>query len=263
DNDGTLWVEQPLYTQGFFVIDEIRRLAAEHPEWSHEEPFAAVLSGDISRLATLSEHDVAVLLAATHAGMTTTAFADAARVWLETARHPRFDRVFTQCVYQPQLELLSFLRANGFTVFIVSGGGVDFLRQFAEETYGIPPHQVIGSSVQASFSIVDGEPVLTKEAVVGSIDDQAGKPINIHLHIGRQPILAFGNSDGDLPMLQYTDAGSGPRLALIVHHDDAAREYAYDRSSAVGCLDAAWDEALARGWTVVSMKRDWRTVFAE
>ena len=261
DNDGCLWVEQPNYTQGFFAFDQIKTLAPQHPEWQTEQPYAAIISGDQAAIATFSEHDLAAIVAQTHAGMTTTAFDDRAHTWLATATHPRFDQLFTACIYQPQLELLDFLRGNGFQTFIVSGGGVDFLRNFAEESYGIPPSQVVGSSMQVSYELQDGKPVLIKEAKIGSIDDKEGKPVNIHLHIGQQPILAFGNSDGDKQMLEYTDSGDGPRLMLLVHHDDAEREYAYDRDSHIGKLDTAVTAAAAKGWTVVGMKDSWRRVF--
>ena len=262
DNDGTLWCEQPFYFQGFFTIDRVKALAEKHPEWKEKQPFAAILSGDREALRKLSEHEVAALMAATHAGMTTTEFADIARKWLDTAKHPRFDRLFKECVYQPQLELLAYLRANGFKTFIVTGGGIDFVRVFSERVYGIPPEQVVGSSLKTRFEIRDGQPVLIKLAELGSLDDGPGKPVNIELHIGRRPILAFGNSDGDLQMLQYTDGGKRPRLMLLVHHDDAEREYAYDRKSPVGRLDKALDEAEKRKWIVVSMKNDWKTIFA-
>jgi phosphoserine phosphatase len=262
DNDGTLWVEQPMYAQSFFAFDEIKRMAPDHPEWQTEQPYAAIISGDQAAMAKFSEHDVAAIVAQTHAGMTTTEFDDNARAWLATARNLHFNQLFTDCVYQPQLELLDFLRANGFQTFIVSGGGIDFLRDFAEETYGIPPSQIVGSSVQVQYELQDGQPVLIKEAKIGAIDDKDGKPVNIHLHIGQKPILAFGNSDGDQQMLEYTDSGDGPRLMLIVHHDDAEREFAYDRNSSVGKLDTAWDEAVQKGWNVVSMMDDWKTIFA-
>lgn len=262
DNDGTLWVEQPMYSQGFFAFDEIKRMAPDHPEWQTEQPYAAILADDQAAISKFSEHDIAARIAATHAGMTTTAFDESARAWLSTAKHPHFHQLFTDCVYQPQIELLDFLRVNGFQTFIVSGGGIDFLRDFAEETYGIPPSQVVGSSGQVKYEQQDGQPVLIKEAKIGAIDDKDGKPINIHLHIGQKPILAFGNSDGDQQMLEYTDSGDGPRLMLIVHHDDAEREFAYDRDSSVGKLDTAWDEAVQKGWNVVSMKDDWKTIFA-
>lgn len=261
DNDGTLWIEQPFYSQIFFALDEISRMAPEHPEWETEQPFAAILANDREAMAKFSEHEIAAIIAATHAGMTTTQFDETVTAWLATATHPHFNQLYTNCVYQPQLELLEFLRANGFLTFIVSGGGIDFLRIFAEETYGVPPHQVVGSSGQVTFGLDDGVPTLTKQAKISSIDDKDGKPVNIHLHIGKRPILAFGNSDGDLQMLQYTDLGDGPRLLLLVHHDDAAREFAYDRGSHVGALDAAWDEAVQKGWTVVSMQDDWKRVF--
>jgi phosphoglycolate phosphatase-like HAD superfamily hydrolase len=261
DNDGTLWVEQPLYAQGFFAFDSIAALAPEHPEWQDQEPFQAILIGDTAAMANFTEHEIAAILAATHAGMTTTEFDERASAWLATAKHPRFDRLFTECVYQPQLELLAYLRANGFQTFIVSGGGIDFLRNFAEETYGVPPSQVVGSSGQVTYALVDGVQTLTKEAKISSIDDKAGKPVNIHLHIGQRPILAFGNSDGDQQMLEFTDSGAGPRLMLLVHHDDAEREYAYGRDAKIGTLDTAWDEAIAKGWNVVSMKDDWNRIF--
>ena len=261
DNDGCLWCEQPLYFQLFFAFDRVKALAAEHPEWRTEQPFAAVLSGDRKALAKLTEHDVAAILAATHAGMTTDEFAQVARDWLATARHPRFKRPYTDLVYQPMLELLAYLRASGFKTFIVSGGGIDFLRVFAEKVYGIPPEQVIGSSVKTTVEMRDGRPVLVKLPEIGSIDDKEGKPINIHLHIGRRPVMAFGNSDGDLQMLQWTTLTDGPRFGLLVHHTDAEREYAYDRDSHVVRLDKALDEASRRGWVVASIKDDWKTVF--
>lgn len=262
DNDGTLWVEQPNYTQAFFALESITTLAPQHPEWQEQQPYKTVLAGDSAAMAKFTEHDFAAILAATHAGMTTNQFNTLARNWLAVARHPRFNQPFTACIYQPQLELLKFLRANGFQTFIVSGGGIDFLRNFANDVYGVAPSQVVGSSGQVTFSLEDGVPTLTKEAKLGSIDDKEGKPVNIHLHIGQKPILAFGNSDGDQAMLEYTDSGDGPRLMLLLHHNDDAREFSYDRSSTVGTLDKAWDEAVARGWQVVSMKDDWGTIFS-
>jgi phosphoglycolate phosphatase-like HAD superfamily hydrolase len=261
DNDGTLWVEHPLPPQAFFALDAIKRLAPEHPEWQTQQPFAAILARDRAAMSEFNEHDLAAIIAATHAGMTTTEFEALARAWIAAAKHPRFGRRFTECVYQPQLELLAYLRANGFQPFIVSGGGVDFMRTFAEATYGIPPGQVIGSSGQVRYAVVDGVPTLTKEAEIGSIDNNEGKPINIHLHIGKQPILTVGNSDGDRQMLEYTDAGDGPRLCLLVHHDDADREYAYYREDPIGKLDTAWDQAVVQGWIVVSVKNDWGRIF--
>ena len=263
DNDGTLWVEQPIYTEVAFSLDQVRAMAPDHPAWRTEEPYASVLSGDRKRLARLSQGDLVEIVAVTHAGMTEAAFEASAKDWFATARHPRFDRLYPALTYQPQLELLRYLRANGFKTFIVSGGEVDFMRAFAPEAYGIPPDQIVGTSVKYDFEEVRGKPVLHRLPALGSFDDEAGKPVNIHLHIGRKPILAFGNSDGDLQMLQYADDGAGPRLMLLLHHDDAAREFAYDRSSAVGKLDKAWDLAKGRGWTVVSMKDDFKTVFAD
>jgi haloacid dehalogenase-like hydrolase len=262
DNDGTLWCEQPMYAQAFFAFDRVKQLAATNPELKVKEPYRAILEGDRSAMAQFGEKEIVALLAATHAGMTTDEFDRLARTWLDSARHPRFHHLFKECVFKPQLELLVYLRANRFKTFIVSGGGIEFLRDFAEGTYGVPPEQVIGSSTKTRFEVRDGKAVLIKLPELNSIDDKQGKPININLHIGRRPILAFGNSDGDLEMLQYTAAGPGPRLMLLLHHDDATREYAYDRKSQVGRLDLAWDQAVKQGWLVVSMKQDFKTVFA-
>ena len=261
DNDGTLWTEQPFYVQGLFILDRIRTLAAEHPEWRTQRPFQTLLEAGGQIPQGLTEHDAAALVAATHAGMTTDVFSRIAREWLATARHPRFHRLFTECVYQPMLELLALLRARGFTTYIVSGGGIDFLRELCEEVYGIPPARVVGSSGKVRFELRGGQPVLVKLPELGSIDDGPGKPVNIHLHIGKRPILAFGNSDGDLQMLQYTEGGSLPHLELLLHHDDGGREYAYDRESHAGRLDEALRQARQRKWTVVSMKDDWKDVF--
>jgi phosphoglycolate phosphatase-like HAD superfamily hydrolase len=261
DNDGTLWCEQPFYFQGLFVLDRVKALAPKHPEWKEKNPFKAILAGKREALSKSTEHDIAGLLAAAHAGITTDEYAKVAREWLDSARHPRFGRLYKECIYQPQLELLAYLRANGFKTFLVSGGGVDFLRVFAEEVYGIPPEQVVGSSAKTKFEMRAGQPVLVKLPEISNIDDKEGKPVNIHLHIGRRPLLAFGNSDGDLQMLQYTDTGSRPRLMLLLHHDDAEREYAYDRKSHVGRLDKALDETAKRKWTLVSMKNDWKVIF--
>jgi phosphoglycolate phosphatase-like HAD superfamily hydrolase len=260
DNDGTLWCEQPLYIQLGFALDRVRSLAPEHPEWREQPPFNAILANDRDALAGLTKRDLAALIAATHAGMTTEAFAEVVRAWIGTAKHPRFERLYTECVYQPMLELLDYLRANGFQTWIVSGGGVDFMRVFAEAVYGIPPAQVIGSSGKVQFELRDSRPVLVKLPELSSFDDKEGKPANIHLHVGRRPILAGGNSDGDLAMLQYTAGRDGRSLALIVDHDDAEREYAY-RVSPLGRLEAALVEAGQGGWTVVSMKDDWNRVF--
>ena len=262
DNDGTLWAEQPIYTQVQFAFDRIKALAPQHPEWKDTQPFKAVLEGDHAALAAAGEKSLLEILAATHAGMTTDEFDRIVADWFATARHPRFNRLYPEMVYQPMLELLDFLRGNSFKTFIVSGGGVEFMRGFTDRVYGIPPEQVIGSSGVTKFEMrPDGTPVLMKEAKILFIDDGPGKPEGINHFIGRRPILAFGNSDGDQQMLQYTAAGSGARFMGLVHHTDAEREWAYDRHSHVGKLDKALDEADQRGWTVVDMKRDWRTVF--
>jgi len=261
DNDGTLWCEQPMYFQVLFALDRIKAMAALHPEWKDVEPYKSVLAGDMRGLAAAGEKGLLEIIAATHTGMTTEEFNQIVKDWLKTARHPKFHRPYTQCVYQPMLELLSYLRASGFKTFIVSGGGVEFIRAFAEETYGIPPEQVIGSSGVVKFEMKDGKPVLMKEPKVEFVDDSAGKPVGINRFIGRRPVMAFGNSDGDLQMLQWTAAGAGPRFCLYVHHDDAQREWAYDRDSKIGRLDEGLDQAKASGWTLVSMKDDWKRVF--
>ena len=261
DNDGTLWCEQPMYFQAFFALARVKALAPQHPEWKDKPPFAAILAGDHAAAAKMDQHDVMALLAATHTGITTDEFATIVRSWLSTARHPKYQRPFTELVYQPMLELLDYLRANGFKTFIVSGGGIDFMRVFTEQTYGIPPEQVVGSSSKVKYEMRDGRPVLMKLPELGSIDDGPGKPVNIELHIGRRPIMAFGNSDGDQAMLEWTTAGKGPRFGLIVHHTDAEREFAYDRESSVGRLNKALDAAPSHHWTVVDMRRDWKVVF--
>ena len=261
DNDGTLWIEQPMYVQGMFVLDRVRAMGRTDASLLARQPFQAVAEGGLKGMSEVGEHGLAELVAATHSGMTTEDFEQIAKEWIAAAKHPRFNRLYTQLVYQPQIELLDYLRANGFKTFIVSGGGVDFMRAFAEKSYGIPPEQVIGSSGKTRFDLRNGNAFLVKLPELNSIDDKAGKPININLQIGRRPLLAFGNSDGDLQMLQYAAGSPGPRLMLLVHHDDAVREYAYDRDSKVGKLDKALDEATTRNWTVVSMKNDWRTIF--
>jgi phosphoglycolate phosphatase-like HAD superfamily hydrolase len=264
DNDGTLWAEQPVYFQFAFAMDQVKALAPQHPEWRDRQPFKAVLEGDREALAASGDHGLLEIIAATHTGMTTEEFSAIVADWIETARHPRFERPYTELAYQPMLELLDYLRDHDFKTFIVSGGGVEFMRVFAEQVYGIPPEQVVGSSGVVKFEVQpDGKPVLIKEPKVEFVDDGPGKPVGINRFIGRRPIMAFGNSDGDLQMLQWTTAGEGPRFALIVHHTDAEREWAYDRDSHIGRLDKALDEASAKGWTVVDMKADWRTIFAE
>lgn len=262
DNDGTLWVEQPMYTQLAFALDRVKALAPQHPEWKSEQPFKAVLENDHEALAAAGIGGAVKLVMATHAWMTTDAFAETVRAWMETARHPRFDRPYTGLVYQPMLELLAYLRANGFKTFIVSGGGIEFMRPWTEEAYGVPPEQVVGSAIKTRFEMRDGEPVLVRLPEVFFVDDKAGKPVGINTHIGRRPIAAFGNSDGDFEMLQWTTSAPGRRFGLIVRHDDAEREYAYDRDSHVGRLDKALDAAPSNGWTVASMKSDWKAVFA-
>jgi len=261
DNDGTLWVEQPVYTQLAFAIERVKVLAPEHPEWKTAQPFQAILAGDLKTALASGEKGIVEIVMATHAGMTADEFSRIAGDWAATAKHPKFDRLYTECVYQPQLELLRYLRANGFQTFIVSGGGIEFMRPWTERVYGIPPAQVVGSSIVTRFEMQDGRSVLVRQPKLNFIDDKAGKPVGIHQHIGQRPILAFGNSDGDLQMLQYTTGGNGKRLGLLVHHTDAEREYAYDRDSHIGTLDAALDQAAGRGWVVVDMKRDWKVIF--
>ena len=264
DNDGTLWAEQPVYFQLAFAMDEIKKMSGSHPEWRDKQPFKAVLDGDHKALAAAGEHGLLEIMAATHSGMTIETFNTSVVEWLHSARHPRFDRLYTDLVYQPMLELLSYIRANGFKTFIVSGGGVEFMRRFADKVYGIPPEQVVGSSGAVKFEITaDGKAELIKEPKIEFIDDGPGKPVGINRFIGRQPIFAFGNSDGDQQMLEYTASGGGARFMGLVHHTDAEREWAYDRKSQIGKLDKALDEAQARGWAVVDMKNDWKIVFPE
>jgi phosphoglycolate phosphatase-like HAD superfamily hydrolase len=261
DNDGTLWCEQPAYVQAIFIRDRIRAMAPGHPDWKVAQPFKAIIEGDQDTLAALGGRGLAELVAVTHGGMTNDDFQMLVRDWIALAKHPRFDRPYTACVYQPMLELLAYLRASGFKTFIVSGGGVDFMRAWTERVYGIPPEQVVGSTIGLKYELRDDRPVIYRLPQVEFIDDRDGKAIGISRSIGRKPIAAFGNSDGDYEMLRYTTAAPGPRLGLIVHHTDAAREYAYDRNSPVGRLSRALDEAPGRGWIVLDMKTEWRTVF--
>jgi phosphoglycolate phosphatase-like HAD superfamily hydrolase len=261
DNDGTLWCEQPVYVQVAFALDRVKALAEKHPEWKEKQPFKAVLEGDHKALAAAGEKGLVEIIAATHTGMTIDEFEAAVRDWIATAKHPKYQRPYTECVYQPMLELLAYLRANGFKTFIVSGGGVDFMRVFAERVYGVPPEQVVGSTGKTRYEVRDGKPVLVRLPEIDFIDDKAGKPVGIHKLIGRRPVMAFGNSDGDFEMLEYTTAGKGARFGLFVHHTDAEREFAYDRKSHIGKLDRGLDEAAKRGWVVASMKDDWKTVF--
>jgi hypothetical protein len=261
DNDGTLWCEKPLPVQLFFTLDRVKALAPRHPEWKTKEPFASLLKDDLKGALAGGEHAILEMMAATHTGMIITEFEKIVADWIATAQHPKFKRPYTECVYQPMLELVAYLRANGFKTFIVSGGGIEFMRPWTEKVYGIPPEQVVGSSGKTKFEMRDGTPVLLKLPAVNFIDDKDGKPVGINEHIGRRPVMAFGNSDGDLQMLQWTGASGGSRYCLYVHHDDAEREYAYDRKDALAKLDKGWDEAVAKGWTVVSMKDDWKTIF--
>lgn len=261
DNDGTLWSEQPMYFQLFFAIDRVKALAPKNPAWKTQQPFKAVLENDMQALATSGEKGLLKLIMATHAGMITTEFEQTVKDWLAATKHPRFKRPYTDLVFQPMLEVLAYLRANGFKTFIISGGGIEFMRPWTERVYGIPPEQVVGSSIKTKFEMRNGQPVLVRLPEVNFIDDKAAKPVGINQHIGRRPIAAFGNSDGDLQMLQWTAAGKGARYMLIVHHTDAEREWAYDRKSKIGHLDKALDEALNSGWTVVDMKNDWKVVY--
>jgi phosphoglycolate phosphatase-like HAD superfamily hydrolase len=261
DNDGCLWAEQPMYFQLLFALDRVKALAPQHPEWKDKEPFASLLKGDLKAALAGGEHSAFEIVMATHAGMTTEEFEQIVKDWVATAKHPTTGRPYTGMVYQPMLEVLDYLRANGFKTFIVSGGGIEFMRPWAEAVYGIPPEQIVGSSIKTKFELREGKPVLVRLPELNFIDDKDGKPIGINSHIGRRPIAAFGNSDGDLQMLQWTTAGDGPRFALYVHHTDAGREWAYDRNSSIGRLDQGLDEAHANGWTVVDMKQDWKVIF--
>ena len=261
DNDGTLLSEQPMYFQLFFALDRVKVLAPQHPEWKNKEPFASLLKGDVEAALAGGEKAILEIIMATHAGMTTTAFEKVVSDWIATARHPKTGKRYTEMVYQPMLELLAFLRANGFKTFIISAGGIEFMRPWTESVYGIPPEQVVGSSIQTKFEMRDDGPVLVRLPKLNFIDDKEGKPVGINLHIGRRPVAAFGNSDGDLQMLHWATAGQGPRLGLLVHHTDAEREWAYDRKSHIGKLDKALDEGIRRGWVVVNMKDDWKVIY--
>ena len=261
DNDGTLWAEKPVYFQVLFALDRVRALADAHPEWQSEQPFKGVLEGDHEAVAATGMEGIAKLVTTTHAGMTTGEFKRLAASWLATARHPETGRLYTEMVYQPMLEVLDYLRAHGFKTFIVSGGGIDMLRTFSEATYGIPPQQVVGSSVKTVYEVRDGQPSLSRLPELDFIDDKQGKPVGIDRHIGRRPIAAFGNSDGDFQMLEWTTSGGGARLGVLVHHTDGEREWAYDRKSHVGRLDRALAEADGRGWLIVDMKNDWKTIY--
>jgi phosphoglycolate phosphatase-like HAD superfamily hydrolase len=261
DNDGTLWVEQPAYVQLVFALQRIGVLAPQHPEWKTQEPFRSVLAHDMKGVASSGETGAAKILAVTHTGMTTEEFRATVHDWMSKAQDPRFKRPYTALVYQPMLELLTYMRANGFKTYIVSGGGVEFIREYSERIYGVPPEQVIGSTDKYKYSVIDCTPTLTRLPQIDNVDDGPGKPVSIEHVIGRRPIVAFGNSDGDLQMLEWTTSGSGPRFGALIHHTDAVREYAYDRTSKVGKLDKALDEAPTKGWVVVDMQQDWKAVF--
>lgn len=261
DNDGTLWTEQPMYTQMAFALDRVKALAPMNPTWKEKPPFKGVLDGDLKAVIASGEKGLLELIMATHAGMTTAEFETIVTDWFATAQHPKYNRPYTECVYQPMLEVLAFLRANGFKTYIVSGGGIEFMRPFTQRVYGVPPEQVIGTTFKTKYEVHDGKPVLLRLPEIDSIDDKAGKPMNISKFIGRRPILAFGNSDGDFEMLEWTTSGPGPRLGLIVHHTDGVREVAYDRKSHFGKLDKALDAAPKRGWLLADMKKDWKVVF--
>ena len=261
DNDGTLWSEQPVYFQLQFALDRVKALAPQHPEWKDTEPFNHLLSGDMKAFQAGGEKSIMAVIAATHAGITTEEFETIVSEWMASAKHPKTGRRYNEMIYRPMVELLAYLRANGFKTFIVSGGGVEFMRPWVEKAYGIPPEQVVGSSGKLKFEMRQDKPVLVKLPEVQFIDDKEGKPIGIQTFIGRRPLAAFGNSDGDQQMLQWTMSGVGTRFALLVHHTDAEREWAYDRQSSVGKLDKALDEAQAKGWTIVDMKKDWKTIY--
>ena len=263
DNDGTLWAEQPMYFQFLFAIDRIKAMAAQHPEWNSKEPYKSILAGDIKKALAGGEKAVTELIMTTHTGMTTDEFEKTVNDWIPTAKHPPFNKPYTECVYQPMLELLTYLRDHGFKTFIVSGGGIEFMRPWTHRVYGIPPEQVVGSSGKLQYELRDGKPVMVKLPAINFVDDKGGKPVGIQMNIGKRPIAAFGNSDGDFQMLEWTTSGAGPRLGLIVHHDEADREWAYDRGSPIGKLERGLDEASKRGWVLVSIKNDWKKVFPE
>ncbi len=261
DNDGTLWAEQPIYFQFFFVADRIKLLAPQHPEWKEQEPFASVLRGDVKNALSGGEKALLKMVTATHGNLTTEEFESIISDWISTAKHPKTGKLLTEMIYQPMLEVLDYLRANEFKTFIVSGGGIEFMRPWTEKVYGIPPEQVVGSSVKTKYEVLDGKPVITRLPDLDFIDDKEGKPVAINQHIGRRPLMAFGNSDGDFQMLEWTTSGSGNRFGLLIHHTDAQREFAYDRDSHIGRLAKGLDEGPERGWNIVSMKDDWKVVF--
>jgi hypothetical protein len=261
DNDGTLWSEQPYYFQLQFALDRVKALAPEHPEWKDNPLFQAVMDNDIKKVLSFGEHGLLELVMATHAGMTTTEFEQIIKKWISTAKHPKTNKLYKEMVFQPMLELLDFLRSNGFKTYIVSGGGIEFMRPWTEEVYSIPPEQVVGSSIKVIYELTDTGPVLRKLPELDFIDDKEGKPVAIHKFIGKRPIAAFGNSDGDLQMLQWIAGGNGKSLMVYIHHTDTEREWAYDRESHIGRLDKGLDEANEKRWTVVDMKNDWKVIY--
>lgn len=263
DNDGTLWSEQPVYFQAEFIMDRVREMAARHPEWKEQQPFKGILEGDLAAVMAGGEKGLLELVAVTHAGMTQEAFEGIVADWLASARHPKFDRPYDTLIFQPMVEVLDYLRDNGFQTWIVSGGGIDFMRPWAEAAYGIPPEQVVGSQIGLEYQVIDGKPALMRTAELFFYDDKEAKPVGISRHIGKRPVMAVGNSDGDYQMLEYTTGGEGPRLGMIVHHTDASREYAYDRGGSIGTLDKALTDAPAKGWVVIDMAKDWSTVYPE
>lgn len=261
DNDGNLWSEQPAYFQLFFAMDRVKELAKDHPEWQNKHPFKAVLENDMKTLIASGEKGIMELIMATHAGITTDEFELLVKNWLETAQHPRFNKPYNQLIYQPMLELLDYLRANDFKTFIVSGGGIEFMRPWVEEAYGIPKDQVVGSSIATEYDYNNGAPVIRRLSKIDFIDDKAGKPVGINKFIGRKPVFASGNSDGDLQMMQWTDSNPYKSFQLYLHHTDADREWAYDRESHIGQFNKGLDEALEKGWNIIDMKNDWKTIY--
>jgi hypothetical protein len=261
DNDGTLWSEQPMYFQLFFAMDRVKALATQHPEWKNQQPFKALLEGDFKTALAGGEKQIGAIMMATHAGMTDEEFNRVVQDWVATAKHPQTKKAFTEMVYQPMLELLDYLRANGFATFIVSGGGIDFMRPWTQQVYGVSPNQVVGSSLKVKFEVRNGAPVIFRLPEVNFVDDKAGKPVGIHQHIGKRPVFTAGNSDGDYEMLQWTSTGQGPRFGLIIHHTDSVREWAYDRNSSIGKLDKGLTDAAKYNWQVVNMQKDWKTIY--
>jgi len=261
DNDGTLWAEQPMYFQLYFIMDRIKKLAPEHPEWREEQPYKAVLENDMEKIKESGVEGLLTMAMAAQGGLPVEEFEAEVKTWIDTAKHPLTGNKFKDMVYLPMLELLDYLRANGFKTYIVSGGGIDFMRPWTEEVYGIPPEQVVGSMLKYKLEMRDGKPEVVKIPEIGFIDDKEGKPVGIWKFIGKRPVAAFGNSDGDLQMLQWTDAGSGRQLLVYIHHTDSIREWAYGRESHIGKLDKGLDEALKKEWTVVDMAEDWRAIY--